>query len=264
MIEDCRDILVIENRKKRTEARDLEFQRLYIQFIKDNLIDGPYPAIQDLRALPTVPPLFTENDSNVVFDSSRFEEHILPIIFEMRDSNRRDIIDTVRQSYARHANQDIGDDATAPTEEILYRAATLFPNPRYRCSPRGTQGPYMTFAEKLQVIWGNRESRINLFTHIESSWIFTDYTSSYEIADPKTAMGVLKMLHLPEDTPYADISGKVICTCGQPSFKQPATFIELVRVVCLCLHFNLNKSLIAGPYRNRVESMPSPACARRK
>lgn len=233
MIDECHDILVIENRKKRTRARDLEFQELYKQFIKANLINGPYPAIQDLRSLPALSLLLTENDSNVVFDSSRFETHIIPIVNQMRNAKIQDRIDTVRRGYARHAGQDIGNDTTTPTEEILYRATTLFPNPGYRCSLNCTEPPYKTFAEKLRSLWPPRQRRINLSTKIESDWTFADHNSPYEIADPKTAMGVLTMLHLPEDTPYAEISGKVVCTCGQPSFEQPTTFAKLVRVLSL-------------------------------
>ena len=38
----------------------------------------------------------------------------------------------------------------------------------------------------------------------------------------------LTMLGLPEDTRYQDISGRVVCLCGKPDFKQPVSFSALV------------------------------------
>ena len=64
---------------------------------------------------------------------------------------------------------------------------------------------------------------------------------------------VLKMLEIPEDARYQDISSRIVCLCGKPGLEQPAQFSALVRFnVVNVLPQTYIRNFLDTPYRRRV------------
>lgn len=199
------------------DTRTGELHRLYTEFTaRADLAHGPYPIFEELRLAALS--LLTESNSSIVLDSARFEQHIIPIVEELRKTNRQTLVDLVHAQYVK-----IGQSAAVPTDELLYRAATLFENPQY-----SAELAPVTFSELMQYF--HKRYIVNGYPPVRDR---PTCSPTYKLFDPKFGVGVLKMLGLPSDTPYADVTKKVVCTCERPEFEQPVSFAELVSLTII-------------------------------
>jgi hypothetical protein len=216
--------MIIEEKERRFKSalpdrydlRKIELVTQYSAFV-DTLLWRPvnYPQTHELMALPAVEALLLEDDATIPVTSERFKDCFIEqveLAKQRADFNLLKIclgkpFEQLIQVYGIPGD-DIEKRAVDEYGHILYRATCLFDV----CSP-STDG--RTIVHEL----GH---------YLDCTACLSD-SAALAVMDPLIPQAMLKMVGLPEDALYSDISGKLVCTCGDPDFEQPATFAKLVR-----------------------------------
>lgn len=230
-IEDCKvsrsaTLLMLQKIQRQGELR-----RRYTEWIQGMAVDdGPYPLFPELRSLPQVAAMVNEDNLQTEIDQRRFDEIVLPIMQQYRTSTRLEMVKALRLATSKSGEASNGDTGDGSSEDILYNATSLFANPhdvasRYRSSfylTEGTIPDVFSFKELLRELRGVYV-RGSIFDGLEKA-LYEPEPVAVEIA-----RAVLKSVGLPEDTPYAEVDGRVVCLCHKTDFAQPASFSGLVR-----------------------------------
>lgn len=197
------------------------------------------PSLSELLSIPEIDRLIREDDARAPIDQDSFIERFLPIVEAYPNENKlvliREFVEKTRQADCRDIgyNVDVGDD---PDD-----LARMFDKVKQHAA-------FMLSREQIGLSWTSGIDTYVQFEHYSEVSASLDPWASAAMrrkeisVDPRIALAVLKMLHLPADSSYSDVSGKVVCLCGNPGFQQPASFGELVSLPlfsCKALHFLL-------------------------
>lgn len=145
----------------------------------------------------------------------RFKKLVIPHVDAIKKENRAELLERFLSQVTERSSS--SHDRTPDDTRIV--ASDVDPFSR------------ATFLLKCHVSYGCR--RHDLYHYSDSGkhlkCLQFSRRSDIDVCS-KVAQDVLKLLQLPVDTPYATISRKIVCQCGQPKFVQPASFTDLVRI----------------------------------
>lgn len=230
-VEDCKVSRAAMLLMLQKNQRQGELRRRYTEWVQGTAVDdGPYPLFPELWSLPQVAAMVNEDNLQTEIDQRRFDEIVLPIMQQYKTSTRSAMVKTLRLAISKSGEASNGDTGDGSSENILCNATSLFANPHdvasiYRSNcylTGGTIPDIFSFKELL------RELRD---VYVPGSIFDGPKKALYE-PEPmavEIARAVLKSVGLPEDTPYAEVDGRVVCLCHKTDFAQPASFSGLVR-----------------------------------
>ncbi|GJE93535.1 F-box protein [Phanerochaete sordida] len=232
-------------RELRLEENKYDLRDAYYDFLPNAPVaDGPLPNAEEATELPAARALLEEDDGRIPMTAERFKI-LLPAFQEAARRTKADFVKAAwahlteisQASAARdepeddHANKAIpstrgetagccrgvpkdmryGSDGVLELATVLFRcysgACTVFPDNQ----PRPGMRAY-TITE--------------LARHVHSAHPWETFYSPKAYFASSVARKVLQKVGLPEDARYADVSGKIVCTCA--TFTQPATSSELI------------------------------------
>lgn len=163
------------------------------------------PRRESVQNHPQIEPVLQEADGTIPMTAARFQEHVFPVL-------------------RQHAMSSLG--------RILggYMDAVYGPS-----RSREIESKFMLSWESLKhcTTWMLRfPTQPARMLHYTASTPLAlslrDYAWSEVVPDADWAAKVLRAVGLRLDIPYASVPPGIVCTCGDPSFVQPAPFSELV------------------------------------
>ena len=215
----------IANEKRRRAERETELQygkrvneltEQYANFLEETGSDLNYPTISELVGVPEVAEVLRAEGATVVMTKERFKE-CLPRIHAIKRRNQLDLLqklfgkpDSVDETLLEGHSRDTPElEGLEEQEHVRHRATSVFS-------------------------FGNGD--FGSLMHCDDPEVAQEWSQTHtyvvrraaRLIDQEIPLAMLKMLKLPEDVRYADVSGKVLCKCRAPDFKQPASFVKLV------------------------------------
>lgn len=246
-LEDLKQERVVRATDQRKFERETQLRQLYTQWLQiTDPKDGPYPTIEEFLLLPAVLNIRDGNTPQLVIDQDLFDEAIGPPIHLFTASLRATMAKALRVELYGGDEEDTDEDS----DDILYYATSLFTSPNlsmfnFRASE------LISFDELLLKLPQHSRGVAGTRSRIRDACAGPERV--FRIG---TARAILNVLGLPENTPYDEVTDRIVCLCGKPGFTQPTSFADLVGF--LSLPFNAEVSCVASTgdaRRGRTQSL---------
>ncbi len=246
-------------------AELLSFYKPFLDTLPRNI--GPIPTYTQLRGMELVKSMLRENDAQIPVTQERFDAVVPDEIKRFAEECTEDVIEHVLEKKIGHAkahheiahqNFDLEpDDPYTPSDIFVRRvtkdeteavcsallqpdligsiadvrssgvdleAATSLFNCAFCATFSGKPGPpaLYSFTELAEHIRDRHMTPYHMVQHKDKlAFDFNVYACT-------EAERILRVLGLPADTKYTDVSQKLACMCASPKLEQPATFSKIV------------------------------------
>lgn len=203
-------------REKRLRARQAELRVVYEGYIAElpQTYTEPLPAWHQLLKFDEVKHLLERGEGTVPVSQEDFASIVSSVLEKHAQAMTATLTEALEYAFPPYATKS---EAGSDTQTTLNLDSVFAIFSCEYCYSGAKNHRDYSFSELKQ--------------HIREKHLMASYGhSAYNISASRksTIRKILRMLNIPENARYDDVSKRVVCLCGKPSFQQPAEFSALV------------------------------------